>query len=352
LRNGEGNLSVDWKNLKFGQVDSLGNSIKQQRILETLGLSGQSYDQFIKAIDNDSDLVGGMKNALENSGIDTMNMSLDEMLEKWTQLTESEKQFAAALDSLASGGVQALNQLASNGLVSTFEEWGKSLVTASDASDEIGKAWGDLGKNLLSQMGPMMISAGLQSIIFSHGDKGMWITGLALIAAGGATSFLSGLFSTEDESDSAEEEVQKLKSIKDMLADLLAQARIDAEYYEKNLRHQYAISANKELTRQSVNDAIITPKGDIISTHPDDWLIATKTPHDLVGGSAPVVTITIINESGNTVQVARTEQQRNGNNIDIKAVVVAVMNEAMSDGSLDSGMSAYQQRQRGRTVSY
>lgn len=352
INNGEGDLSVDWKNLKFGQVDSLGNSIKQQGILENLGLSGYSYDQVIKAIDEDSGLMSGIKNALENNGIDTLNMSLDEMLEKWSLITESEQQFAAALGSLASGGLQALNQFTSNGLVSTFEEWGKSLVTASDASDEIGKAWGDLGKNLLSQMGPMMISAGLQSIIFSHGDKGMWITGLALIAAGGATSFLSGLFSAEDDSDKAEDEVQKLKSIKDMLADLLAQARIDAEYYEKNLRHQYAISANEELTRQSVNDAIITPKGDIISTHPDDWLIATKTPHDLVGSSAPVVTITIVNESGNTVQVARTEQQRNGNNIDVKAVVVAVMNEAMSDGSLDAGMSAYQQRQRGRTVSY
>jgi hypothetical protein len=36
---------------------------------------------------------------------------------------------------------------------------------------------------------------------------------------------------------------------------------------------------------KSVNDAIITPKGDIISTHPDDYLIATKNLSGLGGGT-------------------------------------------------------------------
>jgi hypothetical protein len=38
----------------------------------------------------------------------------------------------------------------------------------------------------------------------------------------------------------------------------------------------------------SVNDAIISPKGDIITTHPDDYLIATKTPGSLGGGGVTV----------------------------------------------------------------
>jgi hypothetical protein len=269
-------------------------------------------------------------------------------------MIDSEKQFGESLDAVANGSLQALGQFATSGIVSTFQEIGKSLVTSEDASEGIGQAWKDLGANLANQISTLLITEGLR-IMGSASmvqDWGRFGIGMAMVAAGGLGGIISGAMSASEESDNADEEIQRLQTIKDMLADLLAQARIDAEYYEKNLRHQYAISANEELTRQSVNDAIITPKGDIISTHPDDWLIATKTPHDLVGGSAPVVTITIVNESGNTVQVARTEQQRNGNNIDIKAVVVAVMNEAMSDGSLDSGMSAYQQRQRGRTVSY
>ena len=35
---------------------------------------------------------------------------------------------------------------------------------------------------------------------------------------------------------------------------------------------------------KNVNDAVISPDGDIISTHPDDFLIATKTPETLGGG--------------------------------------------------------------------
>jgi hypothetical protein len=38
----------------------------------------------------------------------------------------------------------------------------------------------------------------------------------------------------------------------------------------------------------SVNDAIISPKGDIISTHPDDYLIATKNPQSLTGGAITI----------------------------------------------------------------
>jgi TP901 family phage tail tape measure protein len=37
-----------------------------------------------------------------------------------------------------------------------------------------------------------------------------------------------------------------------------------------------------------VNDAIISPQGDVITTHPDDYLIATKDPHSLAGNGGGV----------------------------------------------------------------
>jgi phage-related protein len=49
-----------------------------------------------------------------------------------------------------------------------------------------------------------------------------------------------------------------------------------------------------------VNDAIISPKGDIITTHPDDYLIATKDPHSLAGKGGITVNI-----SGNTLLDSR-----------------------------------------------
>ena len=42
----------------------------------------------------------------------------------------------------------------------------------------------------------------------------------------------------------------------------------------------------------SVNDAIISPDGNIITTHPDDYLIATKNPQSLGGGGGVVINIT------------------------------------------------------------
>jgi tape measure domain-containing protein len=40
-----------------------------------------------------------------------------------------------------------------------------------------------------------------------------------------------------------------------------------------------------------VNDAIISPKGDIITTHPEDYLIATKNPASLLSGGGVTVNI-------------------------------------------------------------
>jgi len=44
---------------------------------------------------------------------------------------------------------------------------------------------------------------------------------------------------------------------------------------------------------KKVNDAIISPNGNIITTHPDDYLIATKTPGKLIGGGGGSININI-----------------------------------------------------------
>lgn len=57
-----------------------------------------------------------------------------------------------------------------------------------------------------------------------------------------------------------------------------------------------------------VNDAIISPRGDIITTHPDDYLIATKTPHSLGGGLNLTIT-------GNTFMGEEDVAERIGDQI-------------------------------------
>lgn len=57
---------------------------------------------------------------------------------------------------------------------------------------------------------------------------------------------------------------------------------------------------------KSVNDAIITPNGDIIRTNPSDYLIATKTPGNLMGGSGGSKSVNVtINGGLITEDVAR-----------------------------------------------
>ena len=51
------------------------------------------------------------------------------------------------------------------------------------------------------------------------------------------------------------------------------------------------LSSARSFVTRSVNDAIISPKGDIITTHPDDYIIATKTPGSLGGGNGVTVNV-------------------------------------------------------------
>lgn len=50
-----------------------------------------------------------------------------------------------------------------------------------------------------------------------------------------------------------------------------------------------AVQAVSNVVR--VNDAVISPSGQVVSTSPDDWLIATKTPGQLGGGGGITVNI-------------------------------------------------------------
>ena len=82
-----------------------------------------------------------------------------------------------------------------------------------------------------------------------------------------------------------------------------------------------------------------------------DYLIATKTPNQLIGNnSTSTINVKIIGDNGESVKVVRTEQKRRANGeIDIKAVIVANVKEAIAGGELDDAFSAREYRQAGRS---
>ena len=74
-------------------------------------------------------------------------------------------------------------------------------------------------------------------------------------------------------------------------------------------------SFSESARNYSVNDAIISPKGDIISTHPDDYIIATKTPETLGGKGGVVINIsgTFLNDRQAASRMAKEIMQQLGN---------------------------------------
>jgi len=81
------------------------------------------------------------------------------------------------------------------------------------------------------------------------------------------TDKLNGLFSLID----------KVKGAASSIGDAVGGVGSSAQNFGKSLRNSIG-----------VNDAIISPDGKIITTHPDDYLIATKNPGSLAGGGIVV----------------------------------------------------------------
>lgn len=257
-------------------------------------------------------------------------------------------QLSEMMDSLGESIEKLGVTLLQSGITDTFYTWGKHILDADRGVEAMGDNFKKLGQNLTSNMGSLMTEAGLAMIIGSAGIGPKLYAGLALVAAGGGLSFLSGVLDSDTKEDDKE---QRLNKLKDDLVDLLRQAREDAIYYENTLRHKNAISANENLTVRSVNDAIITPSGDIITTHPDDYLIATKEPRNLVSGSAPTVNFNVIDKStGIRITEQKYTYNKDTNSLDFEAVIESKVNEIIMSSKSDEAFAVREARMRGKTV--
>lgn len=352
------------------------NTGKQQRILNYYGAEKGTAMRdwaFSMVSDVGSDgkrvksqsKISDFNKTLEELGLDTkfkLDVEWDEeklasVIEKFHEFLMLENETEKKLVELGTAMKDSFKSFALDSISSTMEIMGKNFVKGTDATEELGQNMRDLAANMLSTIGPLMTKTGLEIAAGAAGasDWGKVAMGLGLAAAGGFLSWGGGVLSgigDKDDEDAQKEE--RLKSLADLLSDLIDQARIDAEYYERNLRHTKALSVNEISSNRSVNDAVITPSGEVITTHPDDWLIATKTPETLGGKQgAPTVTITIVNQSGDNVKVASTEQKIDENgDIDVKAMIIAVTADAVANGEMDGAFAQMQARQKGISNSF
>ena len=291
----------------------------------------------------------------------TEDMSDDDVLK---ELTDQEKALISQKElwedirditaDMAGKLLDATKEFAEGTFLTPFEYLGESLVDSESAAENLQQNMKNITAGLLKNVGSAMASAGFQiaaSAAMEHDWAGV-AAGLALAAAGGFASGLGSGLTSKSDKDKDDDKVEKLKNLKNDLADLLKQAREDAIYYETTLRHQKAVSANDSFTTKKVNDAIITPSGDIISTHPDDYLIATKTPKTLLGGGgSPTINFSVIDKStGIKVTQQKSTYNEDTNSIDFEAVIESKVQEIIATGKGDDAFNAREARLRGRRV--
>lgn len=148
--------------------------------------------------------------------------------------------------------------------------------------------------------------------------------------------------------DSQKEEIEKMKDLTAQYEKLKAAIKEQEEYYLKKKTDLNAQTEINNLTR--VNDMILTPNGNF-STHPDDYLIATKTPHSLGGGVTVNVKVENTVSDSVNANVSQTTNAKGEQELIVmisKKIAVDVANGA---NGWDSAFGARNQRLQGRMIS-
>lgn len=255
-----------------------------------------------------------------------------------------------AVKNMKSETMQAMKQAASSSYVGTFQALGKSLATGADSAELMGDNLKAAGKEMLDNISNTMVNTGLQiagACALTQNWAGV-AGGLALAAAGGlAGGFFDALLSDDGDDDEDDDKTSKLESLADKIADLLEQARIDADYYEKNLRHKTALGINAGYSNKvtaSVNDAVITPQGKIISTAPDDYLIATKTPETLASNNQvsvqPKVNIVVNKNTRANVDVNVEQKIEPDGSVQVVAIIEDIVGQYIGSRRSDDAFAA------------
>lgn len=297
-------------------------------VLEGLGISGVSVSEMAELVGVDESLMRqqlaaeSMKNSLKEAALAMEELSV----------TATKGLFLTPFETLG----ENLGEL-----IAGTKTWVKSL---DDAKTKLRAIAGQM----VSSLGTTLTECGLNiaSAAAMEHNWGIVAAGLGLAALGGVASGFGSWLQSDDNNDDDDDKVEKLKDLKEGLADLLEQARSDALYYEKNLRHKTALGTNSSYSYQKVNDAIIAPNGNVISTAPDDYLIATKTPQNFANNQTSVKINNIVNNNAG-VQVRQEQRRNNDGSIDIITTLEESIGSYIASEKSDNAFMARELRMRG-----
>ena len=164
---------------------------------------------------------------------------------------------------------------------------------------------------------------------------------LDILTFGMFSNISEGYDELMEEINGTAESMRDLREDMQKLSDAIAE---QAEYYLQKKRELNSQTYVEGVGVKSVNDMILTPQGQF-STHPDDYIIATKDPKSLGSGKTSVVMIepTIINNASKEVSATVSTKQEG----DMTKMIVMISKKVASDvASGDNGWdSAMQQRE-------
>ena len=92
---------------------------------------------------------------------------------------------------------------------------------------------------------------------------------------------------------------------------------------------------------------ILSPSG-AFSTDPEDYIIATKHPENLMGGNAAPVYVTVINNSNASVS-AQENASADGAR-EIQVIVDGLVNHGLVSGKYDAALDIAASRKAGKSV--
>lgn len=185
------------------------------------------------------------------------------------------------------------------------------------------------------------------------------IKGLAQVIMWLLDTLTFGLFSNASQAyDEMIDEIEGTsETMRDLTQDMKNLSDAIAEQYEYYLKKKTELMATTYtegvgLHSTSVNDMILTPNGNF-STHPDDYIIATKNPSGLNGGNNVVQMKPIINNYASSDTSANVTTRQNGNITELLVTISKKIASDVADGSngWDNAMTARESRISGRRVS-
>jgi hypothetical protein len=320
-------VNAEEKLKSAGVSDPMINQIQQ--VIDTD--SEKAVNTFQKQLDIQKQLFSG-KMSMKELAIEQLQIEygISEQAAEQVYQAQNQIKIYETLRNL----LQQMGEKSLSSLIDMAHELGEAFQDGAISSNEFGEALGNMVKRIVDALPQLLLSAGLQLMATN------WKLGLAFIAASGLASFVSGMIS-DTSKDGTEDQLAKLQKIQDAISNLIDQQKILEEYYFKKRQELNAKAA------MNVNDLIVTPQG-TWSTHPDDYIIATKSPQTLNSEGGVQMNVKIVNNAG---AVVTTQQGIGADGLNELLVMVDQRVQSnIASGKWDGSFAARENRTRGRNI--